>query len=93
MAWEFEWDDKKDIENQRKHNLSFNSAIAAFSDKLNIITKDEVHSIEEQRYLCYGKVNEEVATVRFTYRNGKIRIIGAAYWRKGKKIYVRKNNL
>jgi hypothetical protein len=26
-------------------------------------------------------------TVRFTYRSGVIRIIGAGYWRKGKKIY------
>lgn len=26
-------------------------------------------------------------TVRFTYRNNKIRIIGAGYWRQGKKVY------
>lgn len=90
---QFEWDDKKDLENQLKHNISFNSATSAFTDELNIITKDELHSIEEQRYICYGKINGEVATVRFTYRDGKIRIIGAAYWRKGKKIYGKKNYL
>ena len=27
-----------------------------------------------------------VMTVRFTYRDGSIRIFGAGYWRKGKKI-------
>ncbi len=26
-------------------------------------------------------------TVRFTYRENVIRIIGAGYWRRGKKIY------
>lgn len=31
-------------------------------------------------------------TVRFTYREESIRIIGAGYWRKGKKIYEQENN-
>ena len=26
-------------------------------------------------------------TVRFTWRDGQIRIFGAGYWRKGRKIY------
>jgi hypothetical protein len=30
-------------------------------------------------------------TVRFTYGKSKIRIIGAGYWRKGKKIYEKEN--
>jgi hypothetical protein len=30
-------------------------------------------------------------TVRFTYRKGRIRIFGAGYWRKGKKIYEQQN--
>ena len=34
-----------------------------------------------------GLVDEKVMTVRFTYRGEKIRIIGAAYWRKGRKLY------
>jgi hypothetical protein len=32
-------------------------------------------------------------TVRFTYRDDKIRIIGAGYWRKGKQIYERENKI
>ena len=32
-------------------------------------------------------------TVRFTYREGVIRIFGAGYWRKGKQIYERKNKI
>jgi hypothetical protein len=31
-------------------------------------------------------------TVRFTWRAGRIRIIGAGYWRKGKKIYEQQNH-
>jgi hypothetical protein len=34
-----------------------------------------------------GKVKGGIMTVRFTYRDRKIRIIGAGYWRKGKKTY------
>jgi len=32
-------------------------------------------------------------TVRFTYRESAIRIIGADYWRKGKRIYERENQI
>jgi hypothetical protein len=32
-------------------------------------------------------------TVRFTYRGNTIRIIGAGYWRKGKKIYETSNKV
>jgi hypothetical protein len=31
-------------------------------------------------------------TVRFTYRKDLIRILGAGYWRKGKKIYEQQNS-
>ncbi len=30
-------------------------------------------------------------TVRFTYRAGRIRIFGASYWWKGKRIYEQQN--
>ncbi len=30
-------------------------------------------------------------TVRFTWRDGVIRIFGAGYWRKGKRIYQQQN--
>jgi hypothetical protein len=30
-------------------------------------------------------------TVRFAHRGGKIRIFGAAFWRKGKKRYEKEN--
>jgi uncharacterized DUF497 family protein len=86
----FEWDDTKDNTNQKKQGVSFYDAQNAFLDPDRIIAEDLEHSKDEKRYYCFGKVNDEVMTVRFTYRNNKIRIIGAGYWRKGKKIYETK---
>jgi len=83
----FEWDKKKNKENQNKHGLSFEVAQYAFADPNRIIAEDLSHSDKEKRYYCFGKVNEGVITVRFTYRKYIIRIYGAGYWRKGKKIY------
>ena len=83
----FEWDDKKDYQNRMKHGVSFSEAQKAFLDTSRIIAEDLDHSSYEKRYYCFGKVNEAVMTVRFTYRASKIRLIGAGYWRKGKRIY------
>ncbi|MDQ3003729.1 MAG: BrnT family toxin, partial [Fibrobacterota bacterium] len=44
-------------------------------------------------YFCFGKIDERVLTVRFTYRNGKIRIYGAGFWREGKVIYEKQNKI
>lgn len=88
----FEWQDSKNVENINKHKLSFYEAQEAFFDENRTILKDEVHSSKEKRYFCIGKTtNGGIATVRFTIRNGHIRIIGAGYWRKGKKIYEQIN--
>ena len=48
-------------------------------------------SSREKRYYCFGEVEGGVLTVRFTYRDKIIRIFGAGYWRKGKRIYDREN--
>jgi len=89
----FEWDDTKDKENQKNHGISFISAQYVFADHNRVILKDLTHSIDEDRYYCIGKVDDAILTVRFTYRNEKIRIFGAGYWRKGKKIYERENKI
>ena len=87
----FEWDEDKDQENQKKHNVSFSLAQHAFLDAHRIIVEDEEHSSEENRYYCIGRVGEGVMTVRFTYRGNTIRIFGAGYWRKGRKLYEGQN--
>ena len=90
---DFEWDATKDQLNQRKHGVSFALAQLAFLDYNRIILEDLEHSGDEKRYYCLGKVAGGILTVRFTSRDNKIRIIGAGYWRKGKKIYERENNI
>jgi uncharacterized DUF497 family protein len=56
-----------------------------------VIAEDLSHSSREKRYYCFGQVGGSVLTVRFTYRAEVIRIYGAGYWRKGKRIYEREN--
>jgi uncharacterized protein len=88
----FEWNESKNAFNIAKHGLSFYEAQEAFFDKCRVILLDAGHSANEKRYFCIGKTsNGGIATVRFTLRNGRIRSIGAGYWRKGKKIYEQNN--
>jgi uncharacterized DUF497 family protein len=87
----FEWDDDKDKENQAKHHVPFSLAQHAFLDPHRLIVEDVDHSTEENRYYCIGRVGEEILTVRFTYRGYIIRIYGAGYWRKGRKLYEEQN--
>ncbi len=84
---EFEWDPQKNQPNIKKHGVDFYDAQQAFMDEKRIIAEDLDHSHGEKRYFCFGKVVGRIMTVRFTWRNNIIRIIGAGYWRKGKKIY------
>jgi hypothetical protein len=91
----FEWDPVKNRENERKHGVTFYEAQAAFLDAKRVIAEDLKHSQKEKRYYCFGS-NEEgtgILTVRFTYRSGRIRIIGAGYWREGKKVYEQANSV
>ena len=55
--------------------------------------EDLEHGGDEDRFFCFGKVKGDIMTVRFTVREGIIRIIGAGYWRKGKKIYDKENHI
>ena len=89
----FEWDEEKDKENQEKHNVSFSLAQQAFLDPQRVIVEDISHSTREDRFYCIGRVNDGIITVRFTYRENIIRIYGAGYWRKGRKIYEEQNKI
>jgi uncharacterized protein len=83
----FVWDMNKSVENVVKHGVSFEKAQEAFFDKQREIFIDEKHSKNESRFFCLGKVDDEILTVRFTIRGEDIRIIGAGFWRKGRKMY------
>jgi len=89
----FEWNEEKDRQNQAKHNVSFSLAQRAFLDPCRIIAEDVSPSGEEGRFYCIGRVNDGIMTVRFTFRVDVIRIFGAGYWRKGKRIYEEQNKI
>ena len=89
----FERDPAKDLKNLAKHGVGFATAQFAFADPQRVIAEDLSHGGKERRYFCFGQVGGGVLTVRFTYRKGVIRILGAGYWRKGKRIYERENQI
>jgi len=86
----FEWDENKNKQNIEKHGVSFTDAKKVFDDPHRITLYDEGHSRTEDRYFCIGEVDGGILTVRFVIRNTSIRIIGAGYWRGGKKRYEEK---
>jgi uncharacterized protein len=90
----FDWDAGKDQENQAKHGVPFAKAQLAFADPTR---EDRSRSSGEERFYCFGEVEGEVEggvlTVRFTYRDDVIRIFGAGYRGKGKRIYERENQI
>ncbi len=89
----FEWDGEKDKENQARHYVSFSLAHQAFLDPYRFIVEDINYSGENERFYCIGRAGEGVMTVRFTYRENVVRIYGAGYWRKGRKMYEEQNKI
>ena len=87
----FIWDFEKELANIHKHGIDFVTAAKAFKDPRRKIYIDFKHSKKEARFFCIGKVENEILTVRFTYRGEKIRIFGAGYWRKGERYYEKKD--
>ena len=79
----FEWDERKAVENERKHGVSFALAQHAFLDPKRVIARDLKHSGTEKRYYCIGRVGEGIMTVRFTFHGLTIRIIGPDTGDKG----------
>lgn len=89
----FVWDQAKEQINIARHGLSFSEAAFAFLDPQRLLLEDIEHSAREIRFFCIGMVNDKVATVRFTRRGDQIRIIGAGYWRKWRKVYEENQTL
>jgi hypothetical protein len=89
----FEWDEDKEASNLSKHGVSLLEAVGAFADPRRVILPDLGHSHDEPRWYCLGLVGDAILTVRFTKRGSRVRIIGAGYWRKGKRLYETQNQL
>lgn len=89
---DFIWDKAKETVNISKHGVDFTTASFAFMDPERKLYTDALHSKHEERFFCLGKVDNRVLTVRFVFRDEKIRIIGAAHWRKGARQYEKEKN-
>lgn len=50
----FEWDPRKDVENQKKHGVSFEEAQSVFFDDNAIQFYDKDHSDQEERFIMLG---------------------------------------
>jgi uncharacterized DUF497 family protein len=74
----FEWDAAKAEANQRKHGVTFDEAITAFSDPLAVLLPDPDHSIGEQRYLVLGSSTQgRLLVVAVAERPPRTRLISA----------------
>lgn len=50
----FEWDEKKNKTNIKKHGISFPEASTVFLDENAVMFDDDVHSKTEERFLLLG---------------------------------------
>jgi len=92
VSGSFEWDEHKNLLNIQKHEISFEEAKFCFSDVRRIVAFDDAHcTLTEQRFICLGRIEGGVVTVRYTHRGDRIRILGAGFWRKGRKAYDKEN--
>jgi len=76
---DFEWDEAKDLSNQRKHGLSFSEVKELFesgAEYLEIF--DEDHSETEDRFIAIGPIKRGLVVVVYTEpEEDLVRIIGA----------------
>ena len=54
----FEWDEKKNRANIRKHGVTFEEAMTVFFDENAILFDDPEHSDREERFLLLGMSTE-----------------------------------
>ncbi len=76
----FDWDEKKNRANQKKHRVSFEEAQTVFFDPLAMIASDPDHSASEDRFVAIGSSsNHRLLLVVHCYKeeDGLIRIVSA----------------
>ncbi|MBO4918659.1 MAG: BrnT family toxin [Erysipelotrichaceae bacterium] len=94
----FEWNERKNISNQKKHKVSFEEASTVFLDEDGILIPDPDHSILEERFVLTGMSQKaSLLTVVHCLREAEtiIRIISArrASKNESRQYYERKSKL
>ena len=77
MVLKFEWDEKKNMLNKKKHGIFFETAKRVFYDPKRYEMFDKKHSLFEKRWITIGLAGLTVLRVTYTERNDRIRIITA----------------
>lgn len=78
MAYVFEWDPVKAVENVEDHGVTFDDASTVFGDPLALLMPDPDHSDGEERYLLLGmSTQQRLLVVAFTERPPRTRLISA----------------
>ena len=76
MKQTFEWDEKKEKSNLKKHGVAFDEGVTVFLDPFSVTIPDPDHSMQEQRYIDIGTSEKgRVLVVVYTERGANIRII------------------
>ncbi len=81
MSVEFEWDDAKNASNQKKHKISFETALHVFKDPF-LLTKQDRFERGEYRWQAIGTISGQIVllvahTSNFEDSTEIIRIISA----------------
>jgi uncharacterized DUF497 family protein len=86
---DFEWDPKKAAANQKKHGIAFSEAATVFGDPLAITFMDPDHSINEQRYITFGRSdNNHLLVIAHAESGNRVRIISTRRMtRRERRIY------
>ncbi len=79
MFAEVDWDEEKNLLNQRDHQgLTFEEAATVFDDQYGRIVPDDAHSFGERRYTLIGMSSAgRLLRVTYTERGRLLRIISA----------------
>ncbi len=84
----FEWDDRKETANLKKHGISFDEARTAFYDEKAIVFFDPDHSEDEDRFILLGlsfKPRLLVVCHCFRATDSVIRLVSARKADKGEE--------
>lgn len=74
----FEWDERKNAANLRKHGVGFAEASSVFDDAFSVTIPDPDHSSDEDRFVIVGVSDKRnLPIVVHPIRAERIRLIGA----------------
>jgi len=84
----FDWDEDKNAENIRKHELDFCDAWEVFERPM-LQKLDVRQPYGEERYLAFGVLERKVVAIVFTERGDTIRVISFRRARRDERRYYK----